>query len=270
MVQDKVREALEEALETQVAQHVKGALNQSWAPEEPLSEQLSPWMEQLIGALEVRFIPGTARLTLLCPRPLQKPPAYFERSGSARATDVHFVAVRAVGMRAQEAFALGESCMPPDKLVAMKRRAFALVDEHLAALFSGAALRAWNPHGMRRFAGDVDAMLQLAGRHGCEKSLLRVDDLCSFLVREQWHLAGNTEHLTSSYPNMDPPLVRHLHRTDVCLCHPLRLPYLVWAADRMEIARRSVNGGLVCSSWRRCTSTSPARSSTWTACGSST
>lgn len=96
----------------------------------------------------------------------------------------------------------------PEGRAALEHRAFALADGHLAALFKDAALRAWNPHGMRRFAGDVDALLQLAGRHGAEKAVLRVDDLCTFLVREQWHLAGNTEHLASSYPNMDPVLVR--------------------------------------------------------------
>ena len=53
-MQEKVKEALGQALEAQVAQHVKSALTQSWAPEEPLPEQLSPWMEQLLGTLEVR------------------------------------------------------------------------------------------------------------------------------------------------------------------------------------------------------------------------
>jgi hypothetical protein len=69
-------------------------------------------------------------------------------------------------------------------------------------------VQAWNSAAMRRFGTDVDALLQFAGRHLAERTFARIDDLCSFLVREQWHLASNPEHLTASYPNMDPELVR--------------------------------------------------------------
>jgi hypothetical protein len=157
-LQEKVREALFQALVSQIALRVKGALNQNWMPDDPLPEKRSPWMEHLIHML-------------------------------------------------QESFELGTSCMLPDGLVEFKTRAFAEIDKELASLFLDSALRAWNANGMRRFWNDIDTMLHFAGEHGCEKSLLRLDDLCTFLVREQWHLASNPDHLTSSYPNMDPLLL---------------------------------------------------------------
>jgi hypothetical protein len=121
-----------------------------------------------------------------------------------------------------DSFELAVSCMLPDELAAFKARAFAEVDTELGSLFSDSALRAWNGNGMRSFRDDVDMMLQFAGKHGCEKSLLRLDDLCTFLVREQWHLASNPDHLTSSYPSMDPILLV----TAMNKCEPGKLRYV--------------------------------------------
>ena len=122
---------------------------------------------------------------------------------------------------AQEAFELGAACMLPEPLAEFKTRAFTEVDHALAGLFTDAsALRSWNPLGMRRFGTDIDALLQFAGKHKHERTFARVDDLCSFLTREQWHLAANPDHLSASYPNMDPVLVCAICpvRTDQACC----------------------------------------------------
>lgn len=114
--------------------------------------------------------------------------------------------------------------MPPVRRRAFVTQAFRAVDAQLAALFTeparagghssprgeggSATMAVWNTNGMRRFGTDVDALLQFAGRHRHERTFAKLDDLVSFLTREQWHLAANPDHLTASYPNIDPNVVR--------------------------------------------------------------
>ena len=52
-VQEKVDEALQEALVAEVGRCVHSALQQAWAPDEPLPDDVSSWMDSLVGTLEV-------------------------------------------------------------------------------------------------------------------------------------------------------------------------------------------------------------------------
>jgi hypothetical protein len=108
----------------------------------------------------------------------------------------------------QEAFELGEACILPQPFAALKMDAFSAVDQELGAMLSDSGLKSWNAYGMRRFDTDIDVLLSFAGHHKHERLFARIDDLRSFLSREQWHLAANPDHLMSSYPRMDPLLVR--------------------------------------------------------------
>ena len=52
--------------------------------------------------------------------------------------------------------------------------------------------------------------VQLASTHDCGYVYAGIDELCSFLDREQWHLCENPEQLKATYPNMNATLVRTL------------------------------------------------------------